>query len=143
MAFREVTMLEVKEILRLWLTGVPKKEVARQLSLDVKAVRRYLAAAKMRGVEAGHGPAALDDELVAGVLTETQPATGRPRGDGWATCETHREFIAQHLVLRRRGVVKSPVREFQQVSVTRSNGSSRPWSGSARARARVPGPEVP
>jgi hypothetical protein len=24
MAFREVTMLEVKEILRLWLSGVPK-----------------------------------------------------------------------------------------------------------------------
>ncbi len=44
MAFREVTMLEVKEILRLWLTGVPKKEVARQLSLDVKTVRRYLGA---------------------------------------------------------------------------------------------------
>ena len=26
MAFREVTMLEVKEILRPWLLGVPKKK---------------------------------------------------------------------------------------------------------------------
>ncbi len=125
MAFREVTMLEVKEILRLWLTGVPKKEIARQLSLDVKTVRRYLAAAKARGVEVAHGPAALDDELVARVLAATQPATGRPRGDGWTICETHREFIAQHLehgvrltkigkLLRRRGVEVSydTVRRF-------------------------------
>ena len=46
MAFREVTMLEVKEILRLWLLGVPKKQIAGQLGFDVKTVRRYLSAAK-------------------------------------------------------------------------------------------------
>ena len=55
MAFREVTMLEVKEILRLWLLGVPKKRIAAQLGFDVKTVRRYLAAAKARGVEPSHG----------------------------------------------------------------------------------------
>jgi hypothetical protein len=31
MAFREVTMLEVKEVLRLWLMGVPRKGIAQQL----------------------------------------------------------------------------------------------------------------
>ncbi len=46
MAFREVTMLEVKEILRLWLSGVPKKRIAQQLGFDVKTVRRYLGAAR-------------------------------------------------------------------------------------------------
>ncbi len=112
MAFREVTMLEVKEILRLWLLGVP---IAGQLGFDVKTVRRYLAAAKARGVEQTHGLAALDDELVAAVVAVTQPATGRPRGEGWAICEAHREFIAGHIahhvrlmkigkLLRRRGV---------------------------------------
>src|SRR5512141_2258112 len=115
MAFREVTMLEVKEILRLWLLGVPKKAIASQLGFDVKTVRRYLAAAKVRGIESTHGLAALDDELVAAVVAATQPATGRPRGEGWAACEEHREFIAGHLshrvrlskvekLLRRRGV---------------------------------------
>ena len=97
MAFREVTMLEVKEILRLWLSGVPKKQIARQLGFDVKTVRRYLDAAKARGVEAVHGRGALDDGLVDAVIAATQPATGRPRGDGWAVCEAHREFIAGHL----------------------------------------------
>ncbi len=115
MAFREVTMLEVKEILRLWLLGVPKKQIATQLGFDVKTVRRYLAAAKSGGVEQTHGLGALSDELVAAVVAATQPATGRPRGDGWAVCEAHREFIAGHLthhvrltkigkLLRRRGV---------------------------------------
>jgi DNA-binding CsgD family transcriptional regulator len=39
MAFREVTVLEVKEILRQWLAGVPKRRIAQQLGLDVKTVR--------------------------------------------------------------------------------------------------------
>src|SRR3990172_5526691 len=83
MAFREVTMLEVRELLRLWLLGVAKKQVATQLGFDVKTVRRYLAAAKARGVEQSHGLAALDDDLVAAVLAATQPAAGPPRGAGW------------------------------------------------------------
>jgi transposase len=115
MAFREVTMLEVKELLRLWLLGVPKKQVAGQLGFDVKTVRRYLAVAKAHGVEQAHGLAALDDELVAAVMAVAQPGKGRPRGAGWAVCQAHRDLIAGHLthgvrltkigkLLRRRGV---------------------------------------
>ncbi len=115
MAFREVTMLEVKEILRLWLLGVPKKRIAQQLSFDVKTVRRYVAAAQGRGVEPGSGLAALDDVLVAAVVAATQPGTGRPRGEGWAVCAAHRAVIARYLahgvrlskvgkLLRRHGV---------------------------------------
>jgi transposase len=115
MAHREVTMVEVKEILRLWLMGVPKKRLAHQLGFDVKTVRRYLNAAKARGVEQAHGLAALDDGLVEAVVAATQPGTGRPRSEGWAVCEAHREFIAKHLedgvrltkvrkLLQRRGV---------------------------------------
>jgi len=48
MAYREVTMLEVKEVLRLWLEGVPKKRIAARLGLNVKTVRRYLAARSVR-----------------------------------------------------------------------------------------------
>ena len=50
MAFREVTMLEVKEVLRLWLLGVPKRRVAEQLGFDVKTVRRYVTT---RGLPSG------------------------------------------------------------------------------------------
>ena len=46
MAYREVGMLEIKEVLRLWLAGAPKKQIARQLGLDPKTVRRYVGAAE-------------------------------------------------------------------------------------------------
>lgn len=115
MGFREVTMLEVKEILRLWLLGVPKKRIADQLGFDVKTVRRYLAAATERGADRAQGLAALTDELVAAVVAAVQPHIGRPRGSNWALCAAQREFITRLLergvrltkvrrLLRRRGV---------------------------------------
>ena len=46
MAYREVGMIEIKEVLRLWLAGRGKKPIARQLGLDPKTVRRYIRAAE-------------------------------------------------------------------------------------------------
>jgi hypothetical protein len=63
MAFREVTMLEIKEVVLLWLDRVPKKRIARQLGLDAKTVRRYLAAAAELGLAAGMPAAALTEDL--------------------------------------------------------------------------------
>ena len=44
--YREVTMIEVREVLRLRGEGQPKKRIAAQLGLDPKTVRRYLGAAQ-------------------------------------------------------------------------------------------------
>jgi DNA-binding CsgD family transcriptional regulator len=38
--YREVTMIEVEEVLRLWRARVPTKRLAAQLGLDPKTVRR-------------------------------------------------------------------------------------------------------
>ena len=48
--YREVTMIEVREVLRLRGEGLPKKRIAAQLGLDPKTVRRYLEAAATAGV---------------------------------------------------------------------------------------------
>jgi len=40
--YREVTMIEFREVLRLWQEQVPKKRIAARLGLDPKTVRRYL-----------------------------------------------------------------------------------------------------
>jgi transposase len=109
MAYREVTMLEVKEVLRLWLGGVAHKRIAAQLGLNVKTVRRYVAAGQACGVTRENGPEALDDELIAAVVSRVQPHVGRPRGDGWAECAVHRPFIER---LVRRGVRLSKVRKL-------------------------------
>lgn len=109
MAFREVGVVEVKEVLRLSREGVSKKRIARQLGLDVKTVRRYL--------ELSEGVDDLD-AAVATVAERLSAHNGRPRGEGWERCLAQRDFIASHLdhgvrltkvrrLLRRRGVLVS------------------------------------
>jgi hypothetical protein len=88
--YREVTMIEIREVLRLRGEGLPKKRIAAQLGLDPKTVRRYLTAAATAGV---HVTAAIGDEEVRQVLLALHPMAGRPRGDGWARCVEQRTAI--------------------------------------------------
>jgi DNA-binding CsgD family transcriptional regulator len=46
MAYREVSVIEIKEVLRLWLAGHSLREVTRLAGLDRKTVRRYVQAAE-------------------------------------------------------------------------------------------------
>lgn len=69
--YREVTMFELKEVLRLRGEGLPKKRIAAQLGLDPKTVRRYLDIAATAGVDA---TAAVSDEEVRAVLLGLRPA---------------------------------------------------------------------
>ncbi len=93
--YREVTMIEVTEVLRLWREGLPTKRVAAQLGLDPKTVRRYLQVARGTGLRVG-GPPPTDDEWRE-VLLALHPVGGRPRGDGWAVCAAHRPRIERWL----------------------------------------------
>jgi Bacterial regulatory proteins, luxR family len=79
MAYREVGMLEVKEVLRLWLAGQAKKAIARQVGLDPKTVRSYVAAALAAGLVAT--ATEVSEELLTKTLAELRPEGGRPRGD--------------------------------------------------------------
>ncbi len=55
MGYREVTVLEIKEVLLQWLDGAKKKLVARRLGADIKTVRRYMKAAERFGLVEGGG----------------------------------------------------------------------------------------
>ena len=68
MAYREVAMVDVKEVLRLWMAGVARKRIAAQLGLDPKTVRRYVRTAVRAGLRQSDGEAALTDERVTVVL---------------------------------------------------------------------------
>src|SRR5881396_1617718 len=94
MPYREVTMFEVKEVLRLWLTGVAKKRIAAQLGLDPKTVRHYLRAAIAAGIT---GAAELSDERLVTVMATLRPGSGRPHGDTWDQCQRQRPFIESSL----------------------------------------------
>jgi len=52
-------MLEIREILRLWLAGMPNRQIARQPGLDPKTVRRYVREAQGSGLRVELGPLAL------------------------------------------------------------------------------------
>ena len=93
--YREVTMVEVKEVLRLWRAGVPRKRVAAQLGLAPRTVRRYLEAATAAGVHGAAG--SVTDDEVRDTLLALQPMGGRPRGEGWALCEAQRPTISRWL----------------------------------------------
>ena len=92
--YREVTMMELKEVLRLRGEGLPKKRIAAQVGLDPKTVRRYLEAAERAGVTVGPP---ITDEQVRDVLLALHPAGGRPRGDGWSRCVEQRGAIERWL----------------------------------------------
>lgn len=112
--YREVTMIEVAEVLRLWRDGLPTKRLAAQLGLDPKTVRRYLEVASATGLRVDGPPPS--DEQLREVLLALHPAGGRPRGEGWTVCAAHRPRIERWLadgvrltkirkLLARQGVV--------------------------------------
>ena len=51
--YREVTRIEIAEVLRLWLAGTPKKRIAAVLGLDRKTVRHYVGVAEGTGLLVG------------------------------------------------------------------------------------------
>ena len=102
-------MLEVKESLRLWLGGVAKKRIARQLGLDPKTVRRYVEVAVASGLDIGFGPPGLTDEHLSAVLLALRSDAGRPKGDTWTLAGDHRETIRRFL---DQGVRLSKVRRL-------------------------------
>src|ERR1700745_2834295 len=97
MVYREVTRVEIKEVLRQWVGGAGCKRVAARLGLDVKTVRRYVHAAQALGVTREGGEAAVNDELLTRLLGSLRTQPGRPRGDAWESCQAHRDRIKQLL----------------------------------------------
>jgi transposase len=98
MPYREVGMLEIKEVLRLWLAGVSKQRIARLVHVDRKTVRRYIALAVEQGVTPAPGGAlSLTEEQLASVLLALRRDAGRQHGASWTRCVEHRAFIEARL----------------------------------------------
>src|SRR5258708_11458316 len=87
MARRTFSMVDVAEILEHWYAGRPKAEVARSLGVDVKTVRKYVAAAEAAGLAAGGPPVSAERwrGLARGGVPEAAGVSARPAagaGDG-------------------------------------------------------------
>ena len=62
MAYREVTRVEIQEIIRRWQSGEGYRRIAMGTGASRNTVRKYLSAAKAEGI-ARDGPAPTDDQL--------------------------------------------------------------------------------
>ena len=108
MPYREVTMIEIQEVVRLWLAGVAKKRIAAQLGLDPKSVRRYLKLADAVGIR---DAATFTDERLAALAATLGAQPGRPHGESWQLCQGQRSFIES---LLQHGMRLSKVRRLLQ-----------------------------
>ncbi|ARR82372.1 hypothetical protein MOTT27_01551 [Mycobacterium intracellulare subsp. yongonense] len=111
-------MIEVKEMLRLWLDGRGYREVARLSGTDRKTVRRYVDRARACGLDRDGDACQLTDELLAAVIAEVRPSRPNGKSQTWEIIDTQREQVQAwlkqdltltkvHTLLGRRGVVVS------------------------------------
>ena len=99
MGFREVSMVQLREVLRLWLKGGGYRAIARLTATDRKTVRRYVAAATDAGLRRGDSEDKLTDELLASIAHAVRPGrrNGFGHGQTWEVLESNRAFIKDKL----------------------------------------------
>lgn len=93
MAFREVPMFEVREVLRLWLGGEGLRAVTRLSRVDRKTVRRYVEAAIEVGITADGGVEQLTDEVLGRVVEIVRPHRTNGHGHAWASLAERRDTV--------------------------------------------------
>src|SRR5580704_9418324 len=93
MAFREVAVAEIREVLRAWQSGAGLRQVAARAGVDRKTARRYVQAAEAAGLARDGGPGQLTDELVGQVAEAVRPARPGGHGQGWEQLEGCREQV--------------------------------------------------
>lgn len=93
MGFREVSVVEVVEVLRAWLEGHGLRKVAERAGVDRKTARRYVAAAEAAGLSRDAGSEAVTDELVGLVVEAVRPARPNGHGASWELLLAHEEQI--------------------------------------------------
>ena len=116
MAFREVSVVEVREVLRAWLSGVGLRTVGERAGVDRKTARRYVRAAEDAGVVRDGGLGQVTDEVVGRVVSVVRPARPVGHGSAWGLLLAGREQITTWvgkdltvvkigILLERQGVV--------------------------------------
>ena len=113
-------MIEIKEVLRQWLAGVPKKRIAARLGVDPKTVRRYITRAQQCGLKLDDGVDGLTDDRVCEIVAALKTRPRRAVGDSWRRCEQQRAFIEDQL---GKGVRLTTIRRR-----LKRNGAEIPYS---------------
>src|SRR5690348_16494205 len=90
MSFRELTMIDVLEVLRRWQSGQSARRIARDGVADRKTAARYIHAALAGGVTE---TTALDDAIIVAVARRVQEREPTPPSAARNTLLAHRSRI--------------------------------------------------
>jgi len=136
-AFREVHVIEIREVLRAWLADAGLRTAAERAGVDRKTARRCVVSAQAAGLVREGGEAQLTDELIGAVVAAVRAVRTSGRGTAWETLTGEQERIRVwvqdglqlmniHGKLARRGVVV-PYRMLHRFATERC-GFGRPKS---------------
>jgi transposase len=135
MAFREVSVVQIKEALRRWLKGEGERPIANGVGVDRKTVRRYIAAAVELGVDRSGGEEQLSEELIGQVVERVRPHRPDGHGEAWRRLvaeEAHiNEWLKQDLTVTKIGIllarrgVEVPPRTVARFAVERCGAGRR------------------
>jgi transposase len=151
MAFREVSVVQIKEVLRLWLRGGGERTIAEGAGVDRKTAKRYVQAAIELGLDRAGSESQLTDELVGQLVERVRPHRPDGHGASWATLLEHEQRIKDWvengltvvkigILLARSGVVV-PHRTLARFCVERC-GTSRRSATTVRVDDPPPGREL-
>src|SRR5436190_2021922 len=124
MAFREVRVFEVREVLRLWLGNEGYRSIERLSEVDRKTARRYVEAAVAVGLAREGGENQLTDVLIGQVVEAVRPHRSDGHGGAWRELASHHDQVKAwvddglsavkiHEFLGRRGI-GVPLRTVQR-----------------------------
>jgi hypothetical protein len=129
MAFREVSVVQVKELLRRWLAGEGERPVAKAVGIARTTARGYIAAAVELGLDRSSGAEQLTDELIGQVCERVRPHRTDGHGASWRALLAEEaqitKWVKQDLtvvkigVLLRRKGVEVPHRTLARFAVER------------------------
>ncbi|MBI3015782.1 MAG: hypothetical protein HYY65_12170 [Candidatus Tectomicrobia bacterium] len=91
MAYREMGMVEIREVVRRWMGSQGNRAIARATGIDRKTVAKYVRAAQTLGL--CRGGLAATDEQIAAVRQAVLSAPERPPSPESQTLEPYREQI--------------------------------------------------
>jgi transposase len=98
MSYRELTMIDVKEVLRRWQAGHSIRKIARETGMDRKTVARYLAT--VRELELPHDRE-LSEEEIHEVAQREQARPLPVSSEEWSSIAQHKDRIQQWLEQKR------------------------------------------
>ena len=151
MAFREISVVQIKEALRLWLKGAGERTIAQAAGIDRKTVRRYIESAKELGLERSGDEGQITDVLIGQLVDRVRPHRPDGHGESWRVLlgeeERIKEWVQKELtvtkigiLLARRGVVV-PHRTLARFCVERL-GTSKRATTTVRIDDPPPGSEL-